>query len=59
MHEDKIEEYRAQAADCKARAELESDKTTSVRWLKVADEWFRMADDLAQTLSQQVLSQQS
>jgi hypothetical protein len=50
MHEDKIAEYRAQAADCKARAELEPNKTTSARWLKVADEWFRMADDLERRL---------
>jgi hypothetical protein len=50
MHEDKIEEYRAQAADCKARAELESDKTVSARWLKVAEEWFRMADNLERRL---------
>jgi hypothetical protein len=46
MHENKIAEYRAQAAACKAKAESESNKSTAARWQKVADEWIRMANDL-------------
>ena len=46
MHEEKIAEYRAQAAACKARADLEPNKTTAARWLNVAGEWSRMADEL-------------
>ena len=46
MHDQKIAEYRAQAAECLARAELESNKSTASRWLKVAQEWTRMADHL-------------
>jgi hypothetical protein len=50
MQESKIAEYRAQAADCRARAELEPNKTTAARWLMVAEEWTRMADDLERSL---------
>ena len=46
MHEAKIAEYRAQAAACKARAEADPNKFTAARWLKVAEEWTRMADEL-------------
>lgn len=46
MDEFKIAEYRAQAEACRARAELESNKSTAARWLKVAVEWDRMADEL-------------
>jgi hypothetical protein len=46
MHESKIAEYRAQAAVCRARADLDPNKSTAARWLKVAEEWIRMADEL-------------
>ena len=46
MDEFKIAEYRAQAAACRTRAELEPNKSTATRWLKVAAEWSRMADEL-------------
>ena len=47
MHEDRIAEYRAQAAAFKAWADANSNKSTAARWLKVAEEWARMADELA------------
>lgn len=50
MHEKKISEYRAAAAACKAWADADPNKTTAARWLKVADEWTRMADDLERQL---------
>lgn len=46
MYEEKIAEYRAQAAACVARAELDPNKSTAARWMKVAQEWTLMADDL-------------
>ena len=50
MREDKITEYRVQAAACKEKAESEPNKFTAVRWQKVADEWTRMADELERKL---------
>lgn len=50
MHESKIAEYRAQAEACKTRAELDPNKSTAARWLKVAEEWTRMADELERRL---------
>lgn len=46
MYLEKIAEYRTQASACRARAEKEANKSTAARWLKVADEWARMADEL-------------
>lgn len=46
MHENKIAEYRAAAATCKARADADPNKSTAARWLKVAEEWSRMAEEL-------------
>ena len=46
MHENKIAEYRAEAAKCIARANADSNKSSSARWLKVAADWNRMADEL-------------
>ena len=46
MHEAKIAEYRAEASACRARAERDTNKSTAARWLKVAEEWSRMADEL-------------
>jgi hypothetical protein len=46
MHENKIAQYRAEAAICISRANAESNKLTSTRWLKVAADWTRMADEL-------------
>ena len=46
MQEAKIAEYRAEAAVCRARAELDANKSTSQRLLTVAEEWSRMADEL-------------
>jgi len=46
MHEAKIAEYRVEAAACKARAEADANKSTAARWLKVAEEWTGMADEL-------------
>lgn len=46
MNESKIAEYRAQAAACIALANLNANKSTSGRWLKVAEEWTRLADAL-------------
>ena len=46
MHEVKIAEYRAEAAVCIARANLNSNKSTAARWLEVAAEWTRMVDEL-------------
>ena len=46
MHEAKIAQYRAEAAICIARANSDSNKSTSTRWLKIATEWSRMADEL-------------
>ena len=46
MNEDKIAEYRAEAAVCISRANADSNKSTSARWLKVAADWTRMADEL-------------
>jgi hypothetical protein len=50
MHENKIAEYRAAAAACKARADADPNKSTAARWLKVAEEWNRMADELERNL---------
>jgi hypothetical protein len=50
MHESKISEYRAEAAACKSKAEADTNTTTAARWLNVADEWTRMADDLERAL---------
>jgi hypothetical protein len=46
MHEGKIAEYRASASACRARAAADPNKFTAARWLKVAEEWNRMADEL-------------
>ena len=46
MHENKIAEYRAAAAVCIARANSDSNKSASARWLKIAADWNRMADEL-------------
>lgn len=46
MHEDKIAQYRAEAALCISRANADSNKSTSARWLKVAGDWTRMANEL-------------
>lgn len=46
MHKFKIAEYRTEAAKCVARAKLDNNKSSAARWLKVADEWTRMADEL-------------
>ena len=46
MHETQIAQYRAEAAICIARAISDSNKSTSARWLKVAADWTRMADEL-------------
>jgi hypothetical protein len=46
MHEGKIAEYRAEAALCIARANSDSNKSSAARWLKVAADWNRMADEL-------------
>ena len=46
MHEAKIAQYRAEAAICIARANSDSNKSTSARWPKVAGDWTRMADEL-------------
>ena len=51
MHEQKIAEYRAAAAACKGRADADPNKSTAARWLKVAEEWVRMADDLERKLN--------
>lgn len=52
MHEQKIAEYRAAATSCKAWADAEPNKSTAARWLKVAQEWTRMADELERKLNQ-------
>ena len=49
MH-DKIREYRARAAACKAAAQSEPGKASS--WLEVGEEWSRMADDLERKLEE-------
>ena len=46
MHEYKIAEYRNEAANCVARAKLDNNKSRAARWLKAADEWTQMADEL-------------
>ena len=46
MHENKIAQYRAEASVCNSRANSDSNKSTSARWLKVAADWTRMADEL-------------
>lgn len=46
MYESKIVQYRAEAAICIARANADPNKSTSARWLKVAADWTRMADEL-------------
>jgi hypothetical protein len=46
MYLEKIAEYRAQASACRTRAGAEANKSTAARWLKVADEWTCMADEL-------------
>ena len=46
MHENKIAQYRAEAAICIARANSDSNKSTSARWLKIAADWTHMAEDL-------------
>ena len=46
MDEFKIAEYRDQAVACRARADSDPNKSTATRWLKVAAEWSRMADEL-------------
>ncbi|HUQ34739.1 MAG TPA: hypothetical protein VM144_00010 [Aestuariivirga sp.] len=46
MHEIKIAQYRAEAATCISRANADSNKSTSARWLKVAADWTRMSDEL-------------
>ena len=51
MHEDKIAEYRAAAAICISRANSDSNKSAADRWLKVAADWTRMADELERKLN--------
>lgn len=46
MHEDKIAQYRVEAAICISRANADSNKSSAARWLKVAADWPRMADEL-------------
>ena len=45
-HDVHIAQYRAEAAACIERANLEQNKTTAARWVKIAEEWSRMADVL-------------
>ena len=51
MHEDKIAEYRAEAAVCISRANSDSNKLAAARWLKLAADWTRMADGLETKLN--------
>ena len=51
VHEGKIAEYRAAAAACMARAVGDPNKSTAARWLKVAEEWTRMADELERRMN--------
>ena len=46
MQQENIAKYRAEAEACLTRADLEQNKTTAARWVKLAEEWFRMADEL-------------
>ena len=39
-------QYRAEATGCLERARKEPNKATAERWQKIAEEWFRMADEL-------------
>ena len=51
MQENKIAEYRAEAAICIARANSDSNKSAAARWLKIAADWNRMADELERKLT--------
>ena len=46
MADDRITQYRAQAASCLIQANLDQNKSTASRWIKIAEEWNRMADEL-------------
>ena len=46
MYSERIGKYRAEAAACLRQAELDQNKITAGRWLKLADEWSRMADEI-------------
>jgi hypothetical protein len=46
MHEDKIAHYRAEAATCIVRADMDTNRITATRWRRLAEEWTRMADEL-------------
>jgi hypothetical protein len=49
-HKEHIAQYRAEAAVCMEWANNERNKATAARWLKTADEWNRMADELEQKI---------
>ena len=51
MNEDKIAEYRAEAAVCISRAEMDTNKTTVLKWRSLAEEWTRKADELERKLN--------
>ena len=53
MQDPKIAEFRTEAAACRARAERDANKSTAARWLKVAEEWSRMADELERPIKPQ------
>jgi hypothetical protein len=38
--------YRQTAADCRARAQEAKDEADRRRWLKFAEEWLKLADDV-------------
>ena len=48
MHEEKIAEYRAEAAACISRADLDQNTGSAMRWRKLAQEWLAMAENLEQ-----------
>ena len=47
MNEAKIAEYRAEAAACAARAAEEYDIESKTRWTRLAQDWSKLADNLA------------
>ena len=46
MHEDKIRQYRAEASTCITRADMDTNRTSAIRWRRLAEEWLAMAEDL-------------
>ena len=46
MREDKIAQYRAEASNCITRADMDTNKTSAIRWRRLAEEWLAMAEDL-------------